>query len=295
MYINLPSSFPEMKENIIGCFYDCDETLTPGAMQEPLFRHYGIDGSAFWQEKDKLIEHARRNGVAMDFENGYLNFMLDYVRDGRMPGLSNQKLRELGAEIKVFPGLPDFFARTKELIEGTRLYAEHGIKVEHYIVTTGLKEMVAGSVLNTKDLAGIFGSEFYEHEGVISRIARAVGHMKKTDFLHIANKGGNVNPTIDVNKRMPDAERRIPFRNMKYVGDGFTDVPCFSTIGDRGGDTYGVYGSLTAKAQAETLLLERRVKAIAPADYRSESRFYELFARDLLQTADAMVRDIQEK
>ena len=96
---------------------------------------------------------------------------------------------------------------------------------------------------------------------------------------------------------MSEAERRIHFKNMKFVGDGFTDVPCFSTIGDRGGDTYGVYDTQRpdAKRQAENLLRERRVKAIAPADYRSESRFYEIFVRDLLQTADAIVRDVQER
>jgi hypothetical protein len=68
-----------MTENIIGCFYDCDSTLIPGAMQEPLFRHYGIDGKTFWEEKDKLIQAAAAQGVAMDFENGYLNFILDFL------------------------------------------------------------------------------------------------------------------------------------------------------------------------------------------------------------------------
>ncbi len=285
-----------MHDNIIGCFYDCDSTLVPGAMQEPLFRHYGIDGNAFWEEKDKLIATAAAQGVAMDFENGYLNFMLDHVRDGKMPGLSNRKLRELGAAIEVFPGLPEFFKQTKEMIEGSRLYADHNIKVEHYIVTTGLKEMVAGSRLNTPYLTGIYGSEFYERDGVISHIARAVGHMKKTEFLHLANKGGNVDPAVDINRRMPEHERRIHFQNMKFVGDGFTDVPCFSLVGDRGGDTYGVYDAKLPKArpQAEKLLLEHRVKAIAPANYAVGSTFYALFTRDLLQTADAIVRDVQQ-
>ena len=282
-----------MKDHIIGCFYDCDGTLIPGVMQEPLFRQYGIDGKSFWQEKERLIEQTKARGINMDFENGYLNLLLDYVREGKMPGLSNQRLRELGTQIEVFPGLPDFFQRTKELIEGNRLYADHHLKVEHYIVTTGLKEMVAGSVLNTPYLTDIFGSEFAEYNGVIHQIARAVGHMKKTDFLHIANKGKNVDPAVDMNKRMLQEDRRIHFQNMKFVGDGFTDVPCFSLVGDRGGDAYGVYDSATGKAQAETLLLEGRVKAIAPADYRSGSRFYGMFAKSLLETADGMVRDLQ--
>jgi hypothetical protein len=284
------------EERPIGCFYDCDKTLISVYMQQALAEHYGFNLMEFLDEADDYAKQRKAHGVNIDFENSYMIMMVKYVQRGIMPDLSNAKLRELGQGIDqyAFPGLPDVFGRTKRLIEENGVYADNKITVEHYIPTTGLKEMVLGSKLNGS-LTDVFGGEFDEENGVIAHVARSVGYMKKTDFLHQCNKGTNHNPNVNIQERMGKDVRRIPFNSMKFVGDGETDVPCMVLIGDRGGDSYGVYNpsETKAKAQAQKLFMERRTKGAYPANYEEGSEFSKQFEQDLLITADRRLWEIQ--
>jgi hypothetical protein len=139
--------------------------------------------------------------------------------------------------------------------------------------------MVEGSKIGTY-LDGLFASEFLEEEqngkSVISGIARAIGFIKKTEYIHLINKGGNVDASIDINGMLPPEQRRVPFENMFFIGDGFTDIPCFATLNHRGGTSFGVYNPelLEARVQAGNLLRQGRVQNIHPADYRPESSLY---------------------
>src|SRR3989338_8834026 len=199
-------------QNIIACLYDCDGTLIRGNMQEPMLKNRGMGIDAFWEEADGMPQQQRSQGVNVDGENGYLIRMLQAAHEpGPLQNLSNASLRQYGQLIIPFPGLPDFFFRMKQVIEENERYQDKGIQVEHYIVSTGLKEMIVGSVLNPAEaLSGIYASEFMEEAGVITYIARAVGHQKKTEFLHMVNKGANIDPKIDVNDDISDHEKRVP-------------------------------------------------------------------------------------
>src|SRR5690554_3856615 len=130
----------------IAVIWDFDKTLIPGYMQEPLFRHYEVDGQAFWREVQALPSYLRRHGAELVSEDSiYLNHILTYVRAGKFAGLSNALLRELGKELKFYPGLPRFFAALKEHISNNSVFQRHDIRVEHYIVSTGLRQMILGS------------------------------------------------------------------------------------------------------------------------------------------------------
>lgn len=260
--------------------YDFDHTLTPECMQEPLFRKYGIVGKEFWEEKNAWVKAEKAKGINLDSEFAYLDLMLKYVREGKFPGLSNAELKELGREIEFYHGLPKFFSDVTEIIEREN----DNVRVEHYVITTGIRQMVEGSSIGPY-LDGIFASEFLEEEKdgkmVISGIARAIGFIKKTEYIHLINKGGNVDASIDINGMLPPEQRRVPFENMFFIGDGFTDIPCFATLNHRGGTSLGVYNPelLEARAQAETLLTQGRVQSIHPADYRVGSSLYETVIR----------------
>ena len=276
-------------QNVIAMIWDFDRTLIPGNMEGPLFRHYGIDEAAFWEEVDGLEEWYRNHGsevIARD--QLYLHHILTYVQAGRMAGLGNDLLRSFGAEIQFHRGMPDFFDRIKKTIEAEPRFAEHQISIEHYVVSTGLRQMILGSVA-APYLEDVWACEFTEMvappeyrdhqgqlfspEGEIRQLIYTVDNTTKTRALFEINKGSNKNPSIDVNAKMAREDRRVPFQNMIYVADGPSDVPVFSVVEANGGRTYAVYkpGSRTEFEQAARLLEQNRVDAFGEADYAEDS------------------------
>jgi hypothetical protein len=276
-------------QNVIAMIWDFDKTLIPGNMQSPLFRHFDIDETEFWAEVDGLEEFYRSHGSKLiQKDHLYLNHILSYVRAGRMPGLGNQLLRELGAEIEFYTGMPDFLEMAKKSIESRPRFAEHQIRVEHYIVSTGLRQMILGSAI-APQIDFVWACEFTElvappgyasqqdqlfsPEGEIRQLIYTIDNTSKTRAVFEINKGTNKNPSIDVNAKIAPEDRRVPFQNMIYVADGPSDVPVFSIVEANGGRTYAVYrpGSQREFQQAARLLEQGRVDAFGEANYSEGS------------------------
>jgi hypothetical protein len=272
-------------QNVIAVIWDFDKTLSPQYMQTPLFDAYGIDEQTFWAEVAALPAYYARADVRVQRDTCYLGHLLSYVQHGRMPGLTNAKLRECGARISFFPGIPELFDRLGgDLSEEP--FHDLGLHVEHYVVSTGLRELIQGSAIASK-LAGIWASEFIEtpagpdfdharmpEPGAISQIAGFLDHTTKTRALFEINKGVNRYEGISVNDRVPEEERRVPFENMIYVADGPSDIPSFSVVRKEGGLAYAVYDPDSPEqfAQAVALQEQGRVDAYGPADYRPGSQ-----------------------
>ena len=154
--------------------------------------------------------------------------------------------------------------------------------------------MIEGCFLNAPGaLDQIFASEFVEYQGVIRWPARNVGFIEKTKYLYEVNKGVNVNPALDVNKRMNLEKRRIQFQNMIYVGDGYTDVPCMALTLERGGTSIGVYDSNRPQAYGEVkdLLQDGRISHIAQADYRKGGEASEAIEQSIMHAAERILRN----
>lgn len=206
--------------NIIAIVYDFDHTLSPHYMQDhTILRHAGIDPKEFWPSCTTLI-----NEKGYDQELAYMKRMLevDTIR-----ALSNNDLKHMGADLTFFPGVPECFEELNTLFSPQE-YEELGIRLEHYVVTSGLKAILDGSHI-AQDVKAIFGCEFDEDDGHINFPKRTISHTQKTQFLFRVNKG-LLDMDQDVNDHMPEEARRVPFRNMIYVGDGPTDVPCFTLM-----------------------------------------------------------------
>jgi hypothetical protein len=278
-------------QNIITCIWDFDKTLSPGYMQAPIFELYKVDPKKFWQEVEQLPDCYKKNGLDLiSRDTLYLNHMLTYTRKGVFKGLNNARLKKLGGKIELYRGLPQFFDEIKQLVATNPAYRQYDIQVEHYIVSTGLRQMILGSKI-APYVDGVWGCEFVEDTPlpgylenapktvsekpkIISQIAYALDNTTKTRAVFEINKGSNKMPDIDVNAMIPDADRRVPFQNMIYIADGPSDIPVFSLINRFGGRTFAVYQPESSNefAQVNRLQKQNRVQSFGEANYTQGSQ-----------------------
>lgn len=298
---------PLFTQTVVAFLWDFDRTLIPGNQQEPLFDAYGIDGEAFWGEVDGLVDHYERRGVLVSRDAAYLLHILSYVEAGVFADLTNAKLRELGGLITPAPGIPDLLEALRARASTEPRYAAEGITVEHYVVSTGIKPMIEGSVI-APYLDGIWANAFIERLAPpgyrgrldvevgghpISHLGYMIDNTAKTRAIFEINKGVNKNPAIDVNARMGQEQRRVPIRNMVYIADGPSDVPCFSIVNERGGKTLGVY-TTEPKSNfrgVRDLQEQGRIQGMAEADFREGAAAYLWLMDSLDQIADGILED----
>lgn len=263
--------------NIIAVIWDFDRTLVDGYMQDPIFRKYGVESNAFWDDVNRLPAQYREEGVLVNPDTIYLNaFIHEAQPGGRFAGLNNQILREFGKEQKFYNGVPEIFRETKELVANDPACAEYGIRVEHYIVSTGFAQVIQGSEV-AKYVDGIWGCHLIENtltdgSRVISEIGYTIDNTTKTRAIFEINKGVNKaapGDNLNVNTSIPEEKRRVHMNNMIYIADGPSDVPAFSVVHRGGGATFAIYprGDAAALRQVEQMRKDERVDMYAEADY----------------------------
>ncbi len=297
-------------QNIIACIWDFDKTLSPGYMQAPIFEKYQVDSKIFWKEVERLADAYKKNDLDLiSMDTLYLNHMLTYTRAGVFKDLNNARLRELGRKIELYQGLPQFFDEIKQLVSTKAEYQQHDIQVEHYIVSTGLRQMILGSKI-APYVDGVWGCEFVENAPApgyldndpkpleseskfISQIAYALDNTTKTRAIFEINKGSNKISDIDVNAMIPDADRRVPFQNMIYIADGPSDIPVFSLINRYGGRTFAVYQPESSKAfaQVNTLQKQKRVQSFGEANYTKGSQTAMWITNAITEISSQIVRN----
>ena len=258
------------KKPIVALIYDFDGTLSPGNMQEFGFiQAVGKTKEEFWSMSDGIA-------VGQDASNvlAYMKLMFDEARKAGIP-LRRSKFKEFGKHIELFEGVTEWFSLVNEYGKSK------GVKVEHYINSSGLKEIIEGSQI-AKEFRHIYAGTFiYDENGIAEWPGIAVDHTAKTQFLFKISKGiTSQHDSKKVNSSMADDKKRIPFSHMIYFGDGETDIPCMKIVGMFGGNPIAVYNKDSAKKKAVAQKLKRqgRVKFITPAVYTRDSRTFGIVA-----------------
>lgn len=258
---------------VIALCYDFDKTLSPDDMQaQGYIQTVQPEGSDvigdFWKESNN-----RAAANNMDKNLAYMYTMKKKAR-GQIV-FTKEKLADYGSKVALFEGVKDWFKRIRDY------GAERDIIIEHYIISSGLKEMIEGTSI-ANEFKELYATSFYfDEDGVAVWPAQVVNYTNKTQFLFRISKG-----VLDVNDEAvndsfaPD-EIRVPFRNMIYIGDSDTDIPCMKLVNSQGGYSVGVFNpsekdELKAKNKVYKMMRDNRISYFAPADYSEGSELDEL-------------------
>ena len=244
------------RQPIVALIYDFDGTLSPGNMQEFGFiQAIGSTPEEFWSMSDGIARGQDASNIL-----AYMKLMFDEARRHGIR-LRRSEFKQFGRHIALYPGVREWFGLVN------RYGAAHGVTIEHYINSSGLKEIIEGSPI-AREFKHIFACTYlYDENGEAEWPGIAVDYTAKTQFMFKINKD-----SIDEDKK------RIPFSRMIYFGDGDTDVPCMKIVTMFGGNSIAVYDPARPekKESARKLQRQRRVSFITPADYSAGSRTFRI-------------------
>ncbi len=271
-----------MEKPIIALLYDFDKTLCTTDMEDYTFiPALGYKPAEFWKIANDFGYSNRMDGLL-----AYMYTMIEECRAQNIR-LDRDFLVRCGHDMQLFPGVQDWFARINAFGES------QGVTVEHYVISSGLREIIEGSGIS-HEFKEIYACEFfYNAQGLASWPKLDVNFTNKTQFVYRINKGVlDVSDDRTLNASMPDDSKRIPFTNMIYIGDGLSDVPCMKMMRSYGGEAIAVYQEENRQG-VEDLLAKGRVDFIFPADYRAGTAL-ESTVKNIIQKmaiADALTEE----
>ena len=271
-----------MEKPIIALLYDFDKTLCTTDMEDYTFiPALGYKPAEFWKKANDFGYNNRMDGLL-----AYMYTMIEECRTQNIR-LDRDFLVRCGHDMQLFPGVQDWFARINAFGESL------GVTVEHYVISSGLREIIEGSGIS-HEFKEIYACEFfYNAEGLASWPKLDVNFTNKTQFVYRINKGVlDVSDDRTLNASMPDDSKRVPFTNMIYIGDGLSDVPCMKMMRSYGGEAIAVYQEENRQG-VEDLLAKGRVDFIFPADYRAGTAL-ESTVKNIIQKmaiADALTEE----
>ena len=256
---------------IAALLYDFDKTLCTTDMEDYSFiPAVGMTPDAFWNVANTFGRENRMDSV--------LAYMYTMIEQCRLRGirLDRDFLRRCGEAVELFPGVREWFGRINRAGEAL------GLQVEHYVLSSGLREIIEGTGI-FREFREVYACEFlYDGEGLAYWPKLDVNFTNKTQFIYRINKGVlDVADNKTLNSSMPDDSKRVPFTHMIYLGDGLSDVPCMKMMGSYGGHAIAVYQE-SNRSGVEELLRRRRVDYIFPADYR-EGTALDLTVQNILR------------
>ena len=259
------------QKKTVALIYDFDGTLSPGNMQEYDFiPAVGKSNREFWTDANVLAETQDADPV--------LAYMARMIQEAQSKDLSlrREAFQESGRHVRYFAGVEEWFGRMNRYAE------ERGLRLLHYINSSGLKEIIEGTSI-AHEFKHIYACSFlYNVDGIAYWPAVAINYTNKTQFIFKINKGvESVYDTRLVNRYMEEEHRPVPFKRMIYVGDGTTDIPCMRLVKNYGGHSIAVYNpeDKGKRREMNTLIRDNRVNYVCAADYTESSEIDEVVKR----------------
>ena len=274
-----------MVPTTIAIIADCDDTLAPDTTGQ-LLDFCGVNQKDLFAASGKLVDQGWDPVLA------YMRCMTELSKnEGPLASLNRERIQQLAKGLTFFPGVPQFFTEIKNEIENQVDFRAAGIRVELYVVSSGIQELLEASVLG--DCANrIWGSDFeYSSNGIIECPKKVVSHTDKTRFVYRIQKG-QISPSFDnrpyvVNAPMAETERPVPFENMVYLGDGPSDIPCMSLITSKGGFVIGMLSNTNAN-KSWALGYGRRANLTVPPNYEPHEFAYKQIREWVWQRAQTI-------
>ncbi len=260
-------------EITVAIVYDFDGTLSPRNMQEFSFiPELGVSTSEFWESSDSLAREQDADSVLT-----YMSRMIAFAKE-RGVKLTRENFRRWGSEVELYAGVTEWFARINE-------YGKiRGVKIQHYINSSGIREMIEGTSI-ASEFQRIYACSFlYDSQGEAYWPGVAINYTNKTQFLFKINKGiESVHDNTRVNEYVEEWERPIPFKHIVFVGDGMTDIPCMRLVKNAGGHAIAVYNPEFEDVPPimVPLIQHDRVNYVSRADYREGEEMDMLMGRIL--------------
>ena len=248
-----------MKKTIVAICYDFDNTLSTKDMQSFSFiPNLKMTASEFWGQANNFSKEHKMDGIL-----SFTKFMID---DSKKAGikLTKEYLNSLGKDVEFFDGVTTWFERINKYAESI------GIELEHYIISSGNREIIEGTKI-FKEFKEVYGCEFlYDENGEACWLKNIVNYTQKTQYLFRICKGAyDMADEVTVNQRIK--KHHVEFRNMIYIGDGLTDVPCLTLIKEKGGTSISIYKPETKDISVK-LISEDRVNYACLGDYTENSQ-----------------------
>lgn len=266
--------------------YDFDKTLCTKDMQEySLIPFLGYESPAvFWDEVTELCIRYR-----MDSISAYLYYLQKKFNEAGTP-LRKDMFYQPGKAIELFPGVKTWFKRINDYGR------KSGFLVEHYIISSGMSEIIENSEI-ADEFRKIYACRYYYENGEAVWPAQVVNYTTKTQYIFRINKQVlDESDDASLNEYVPHAERPVPFTRMIYVADGMTDVPCMRLVKEYGGKSIAVYNEASEKSikTAKKLITDGRANFMVDADYSEGSRM-EILVKKIIDhmRADSALEELE--
>ena len=271
-----------MSKPIIAIMYDFDKTLSTTDMQNYSFiPALGLTPDEFWGATG---EFSKRTGCER-----ILSYMYVMIAKSREKGikLTREFLRECGKNIKYHPGVTTWFDRINAY------GASKGVSVEHYLVSSGTKEILEGCSIYDK-FTQVYGCEFYYENGVPVWPKLAINYTQKTQFFFRIAKGvKELGDDNSVNEKNVSG-LRVPYTNIVYIGDGMTDVACMTLVNKNRGYSIGVYTDEN-KASVKEIRRDKRCRFVMKADYSADKDMEKVLKLIIDEVAKRTILEEKEK
>lgn len=258
--------------DVIALIFDFDDTLAPDSTSG-LLTDMGVDAAHFWSaEVGPLLEEHDWDPVP-----AYLYKLIELSRSGDYGAITQESLKDWGRRLPLHDGVQSLFGRLRGVVRKSHPQ----VQLEFYLISSGIGDVVRQTPI-AHEFTDIWASEFiYDESGAIQFPRRIVSFTDKTRYLFHIQKGivgaASRNKPFEVNKKVDQDKLRVPFQQMIFVGDGYTDIPCFSLIRRSGGIAFGVWDPRhrDKRSRAWGFIQEGRVSNLNQARYDEEAELYQ--------------------